>query len=689
MGEAAERSSSTMIVGRYALHGEIASGGMATVCFGRLLGPIGFSRPVAIKRLHPQLAKDESARAMFIDEARLAARIHHPNVVQTLDVIHEGDELLLVMEYVHGESLAKLVRAAKRRGDRVPLPVALAIVAGMLQGLHAAHEAKGEDGRPLGIVHRDVSPQNVLVGADGCPRVLDFGIARAEVRIESTREGIIKGKLAYMAPEQFRGAAITRAADIFAAGVVMWELLVGKRLLFKGDGGDAAMVEKLLHGTFEAPSRVAPAVPSALDAIVLKALARDPAERFATAREMALAIEAHGGLATPTQISSWVEELADVALAERTAKLSELERSSSRLRAAGGDSLSAMQVRSTLDPPIATTIPAPEPVSLPARRIRALVGGAAALATVFALVGAGVSSALLHARGSGGPMAAATITPTPAARPAPPPPACPEGMIKIPGGHFFMGSDDDLPMEKPAHEVTLSPYCIDQTEVTTGSYYACSERGECKRAGITNDWDGITDADHKAYDPLCNVRDPINRKDHPINCVDWEMAGIYCKAEGKRLPTEAEWEFAARGPDGRKFPWGDELPNASLLNACGKECLGWAKKNHVDVVSMYADDDGYAGTAPVGSFPKGASRYGVEDVVGNVWEWVSDYYAPYSKDEQVDPKGPDQGDSHVIRGGAWNGGYPAWVRPTFRYKDVPDKRSHGIGFRCAKDFEPR
>jgi formylglycine-generating enzyme required for sulfatase activity len=226
---------------------------------------------------------------------------------------------------------------------------------------------------------------------------------------------------------------------------------------------------------------------------------------------------------------------------------------------------------------------------------------------------------------------------------------------------------------------------MDKFEVTVAEYKACSDSGHCKRASMNNEWEGIKEKERKAYDPLCNIRDPEGHGKHPINCVDFEMAAKYCQEQGKRLPTEAEWEFAARGPDGRKYPWGDETPGLGHMNACGKECVAWGKKAGIDDMKpMYEEDDGYAATAPVGSFPKGASRYGLEDVVGNVWEWVSDFYAPYTKDEQTDPKGPDTGADKVIRGGAWNASYPAWVRPTFRYHDVPTKRSYGIGFRCAK-----
>jgi len=254
----------------------------------------------------------------------------------------------------------------------------------------------------------------------------------------------------------------------------------------------------------------------------------------------------------------------------------------------------------------------------------------------------------------------------------------------IPGGSFFMGSDEGLPFEKPAHQVSVQSFCIDKFEVSVDRYRACSESGRCKRAGTTNEWATITDKERKAFDPLCNVRDPEGRAKHPVNCVDWEMSEKFCREQGGRLPTEAEWEFAARGPDGRKYPWGDDDPAAGHLNACGKECVAWGAKNGIEEKAMYDADDGFPNTAPVGSFPKGASRYGVEDVVGNVWEWVADWYGEYGKDEQASPKGPASGDERVIRGGSWNGSYPSWVRPTFRYKDAPTKRSYGIGFRCAK-----
>jgi serine/threonine-protein kinase len=313
----------TRIVGRYAISTEIAAGGMATVHLGRLLGPAGFARVVAIKRLHAHLAGDPDLVAMLLDEARVAARIRHPNVVPTLDVVATGGELFLVMEYVEGESLSRLLRAAvaARRGPPPPRVVA-AVVCGALHGLHAAHEARGENGEPLHVVHRDVSPQNLLVGADGVARVLDFGIAKAVGRSQATRAGVMKGKLGYMAPEQLRFEPVSARTDVYAAAVVLWEALTCARL-FAGE--DEQVVRDILAGDAPPPSTLAPGLPEGLDAIVARGMAIDPAARFASAREMALAVERVVGLASPAEVAAWVAEGAADALHRRATLVAELE----------------------------------------------------------------------------------------------------------------------------------------------------------------------------------------------------------------------------------------------------------------------------------------------------------------------------------------------------------------------------
>jgi serine/threonine-protein kinase len=315
------------VIGRYALYGRLAAGGMATVHFGRLLGPAGFSRTVAIKRLHPQFAKDPEFVAMFLDEARLAARIQHPNVVATVDVVAMSEELFLVMDYIRGESFSRLLRASRKRGIEVSVPVIASVIVGMLHGLHAAHEANDEQGRPLSVVHRDVSPQNVLVGVDGAARVLDFGVAKASARVQITRDGQMKGKLAYMAPEQLQGRGVDRRTDLFAAGIVFWEALTGRRLFDAEDPAD--VLHMITVEEIPPPSAVTPAVNRAVDDIVMKALTRDVNARFQTARAFAIAIEEAVPLASAREVGEWVERVAGDTLLSRERAVAEIEATSS------------------------------------------------------------------------------------------------------------------------------------------------------------------------------------------------------------------------------------------------------------------------------------------------------------------------------------------------------------------------
>jgi serine/threonine-protein kinase len=318
-----------LIAGRYILYDEIGAGGMATVHLGRQLGTGGFARTVAIKRLHPNLGKDRDFVAMFLDEARLCSRIRHPNVVFTLDVVEHAGELLLVMEYVPGETLLRLLRAASAAGNRVPPSVAAQVFTGILAGLHAAHEAVGEDGAPLRIVHRDVSPANILVGSDGIARIVDFGIAKAAGRIHTTRDGAIKGKVAYMSPEQLRGGHVDRRTDTYAAAVALWETLVGERLFFCADSQVATMT-RVLEREVPAPGTLTPDIPPELDGVVMRGLARDKGARFETASAMAEAIAAAVRPASATEVAMWVAGLAGEESTGRAHRVLAIERGEAR-----------------------------------------------------------------------------------------------------------------------------------------------------------------------------------------------------------------------------------------------------------------------------------------------------------------------------------------------------------------------
>jgi serine/threonine-protein kinase len=312
-------------IGRYTVYGEIAAGGMATVHIGRMVGEVGFAKLVAIKRLHTHLAKDPEFLDMFLDEVRLASRIRHPNVVQPLDVVVTGGEVFLVMEYIHGDSLARLLRTVRQQTLHVPMKIASAIMANALNGLHSAHEAKGERGEALGIVHRDVSPQNIMVGVDGVARMLDFGVAKAEDQVHSTKVGELKGKLAYMAPEQLKGKAATRRSDIYAASIVLWECLTGHKLY----DVDANSVGALMNAqvNVQPPSRINPQVPPEVDELVLKGLSLNPDLRHATALEMANELIERLPPAAQQQVGQWVEATAKATLAERSLRIAEIERS--------------------------------------------------------------------------------------------------------------------------------------------------------------------------------------------------------------------------------------------------------------------------------------------------------------------------------------------------------------------------
>jgi serine/threonine-protein kinase len=293
---------------RYEIGKLISQGGMGTVHLGRRLGPLGFSKRVAIKSLRANQAANPTVRDMFIDEARLTAHLNHANIASTLDVLVEQDAVYLVMEYIEGRSLADMSKAARTLGRRIPIDVACAIAHDVLVGLDHAHDARDERLGPLGIVHCDVSPQNVRVGTDGLTRILDFGIARAaNAATTTTRVNTLHGKLPYMAPEQLQNAAVDRRTDVYAVGVILWEMLAGSRLFQAAT--PIAIASEVLSGRVRRPSEVAKRIPAELDAIVMKALQRDARDRFATAREMADRLAKAVPLASRARVADALNDL--------------------------------------------------------------------------------------------------------------------------------------------------------------------------------------------------------------------------------------------------------------------------------------------------------------------------------------------------------------------------------------------
>jgi len=420
---------------------------MATVFLGSLEGALGFRQLVAIKRPHPHLLEDPGFRDALLREARLAAGIHHANVVDVRDVEIVGDAVQLVMDYIEGASLGDLVRTCASEGRALPPGVAVRVVLDACAGLHAAHELTGDTGRALGLVHRDVSPQNVLVGVDGVARVTDFGIAKCiETSDPGTSRESLKGKVGYMAPEYVRGEAVDRRVDVFALGVVLWEALCGRRL-FRGQS-DAETLKRVLSATVPPVSDASPGL-APLDAAVAQALHRDPSLRFPTTEAMAhdleLAATAHGLVAGAPDVGRFVRETLGPRLEERRRALRE--------------------ARTDPPPPptqkplelLESTTTVPQPARRRASRVR--LGLVVAGVVVVACAGA---VALSRSRGASVPASSASVPTAPAATvvAAPPATAAPVTAPSAPATSAASPSSRPArpPPSKAAHLPPPNPY---------------------------------------------------------------------------------------------------------------------------------------------------------------------------------------------------------------------------------------
>lgn len=276
--------------GRYQLLKKLATGGMAQIYLARQLGMQGFEKLLVVKRILPHLAENEDFISMFLDEARIAARLNHPNVVQIFDLGQQDDTYFIAMEYIHGDDVRKVFKQAEREGTSIPLPLVCRIVTEACAGLDYAHKRTDPGGRPLNIVHRDISPQNILVSFEGGVKVVDFGIAKAADQATVTKSGVLKGKYSYMSPEQAQGRPLDARSDVFALGVVLYELLTGTRLFKRAS--DVQTLNAVTECKVEAPSSVNDRLPKELDAIVLKALVKDREQRYQDARSLQAALEA-------------------------------------------------------------------------------------------------------------------------------------------------------------------------------------------------------------------------------------------------------------------------------------------------------------------------------------------------------------------------------------------------------------
>ncbi len=688
----------TTVAEKYRVEAAVGEGGFAIVYKATHLV---WQRPVALKvfRALGEVRADQREAVMetFIAEGRLLADLSERSAVfvQSRDVATlmtpDGQWMpYLVLEWLEGETLEDFLT---RRTELGTTPSNFAEMMQLLQpigeGLAIAHSR--------GVAHRDVKPSNIFLvgkGSDRQTKLLDLGIAKVVQDAQADLGAFRKttGKMTsftpmYGAPEQFaRSNGPTGPwTDVFALALVMLEVMAGRYAL---SGDDLTQIAWAACNPIDRPTprSLGLLVSDEIEAVFAKALAVQTAARFASVGDFWEALRlASGGVVGGAKLITYELDGSTNALIAR------------RGAPAGGRLASASSLPSL---PMTTSQSPAKPTS---PLLLGAVGLGAALVVgcgvLFLLTKSSHPTATAPAAPSSSAMAVTGAQPAPSSSGMVADPAvarsCPADMVPIPGGPFFMGSDEADPTfparDQPAHKVKLAPYCIDRFEVKTSDYVALSDSSTIKRSSGKNNFDGfasLKEEGRATYDSLCTSRDPQKLADYPINCVDWNMAQSFCGAKGKRLPTEAEWEFAARGPDQRKYPWGDDPPGPGLLNACGAECVAWGKAHKVGETAMYGSDDGFPNSAPVGSFPKGKSRYGVEDVVGNVWEWTADWFAPYGEGSasatQDDPTGPTTGERRVIRGGAWNGADPSWVKPTLRYHDDPTHSSYGVGFRCAK-----
>lgn len=639
-----------VIAGKLRLLSPLGQGGMGVVWAARHLT---LETDVAVKLIRPERAAgDPAAIARFEREARATARIAHPNVVKVMDYgALDGAVPYIVMELLRGFSLAELLA----RGGRLSFATARSLVQQIGSALESAHEH--------GVVHRDIKPHNVFIteGSKGYPlfvKVLDFGVAKMlgdadpSGSLTLTETGMVIGSAPYMSPEQLEGSKdVDLRSDLWSLAVIVYEALTGTQP-FQGSSF-VSVGAAVLNGRYKPASELRPNLPASIDDWFAKALCLDPDGRFQSAREMIAAfvaqegpleeVEGKAGEAQPIEFAA-----TEIAPAEAGRPPAESISDSDTAAAAGGTVIHAPATKKPETPN------APAPRSRLARN--AAIGAAALLATSVA--GARLWGPLRASGGTG----------------------CPAGMILIERSTFPMGSpaEGETPSdETPLHDVTVGAFCLDATEVTVSAYEECTS---CT-SPLTVDLEGLTPNGRSFWSQFCNG--PESR-DHPVNCIDWDGATAYCASIGKRLPSEAEWELAARGKDARTYPWGHTPPLGDRLNACGAECSRMLterleKVGKASWPAMHSGDDSAPATAPVGHYPGGASPAGVLDLAGNVWEWTDSHYCPYGKE--------DCGDSRrVLRGGGWDTVESQYVRSAHRRPSAPLARGWSIGFRCAKSL---
>ncbi|HEY8072893.1 MAG TPA: bifunctional serine/threonine-protein kinase/formylglycine-generating enzyme family protein [Labilithrix sp.] len=651
----------TVFAGAYRIERKLGSGGMGDVYVAEQLAT---GRKRALKLMHSGMTLSDQFRERFTLEARVGARIESEHVVEVIDagVDEPTGSPWLAMELLAGEDVATAVeRTGPFTRERM-----LAVLGDVCHALGAAHAS--------GIVHRDLKPENVfLVESKRARRaetakVLDFGIAKVIADARSTNTGTM-GSPFWMAPEQTeRHALITPATDVWALGLLAFFVLTGKVYFRTADDElrsfHAFLRELILDELPTASVRAkecSATLPDGFEAWFAKCVVRDPKERWPDARAALAALRE--ALGEPP-LSTWAPDTKPSSGKGARVATAPMPGANVRISSGGEAPASATQAEALGSARTVADAEAPRdatvPVQGPSPRLLAIGGAAIAIAI------GGAAIALLRS-GSEAPAR------TDAGAAPPPLAACPLGMVHVAGGELAMGSEAGMPEEKPVHGVKVAPFCADATEVTAGEYATCVQKKSCAKPESSADWPGITKDDRQRWSKYCNFGSP--RVDHPMNCVAFDDAAAYCRAFGKRLPTEEQWEILARGSEGRSYPWGLDAPTPAHANACDRGC---AQRGDANVIGPRLDgDDGFEATSPAATFQKGATQEGVFDLAGNVAEWTDAPFCPYGE--------PACGTSaRVVRGGSWLSDSPIQLRGAARAKAAPQARAPDIGFRCVK-----
>lgn len=692
-----------MQLGKFEILEEVGRGGFGIVYKAR---DVVLDRLVALKELHPELIIDPTFISRFKHEAQIAANLDHPNLVPVYEFGQAEGRYYIVMGYMPGGSLKDLLKQEGPLSKDRTMEVLQQIGA----GLACAHNQ--------GVIHRDLKPGNILFDAKGKARVSDLGFAKllhSQSSASMSTSGGLVGTPAYMAPEIWRGKGAGASTDIYSLACILVEMLTAKPLF------DGESTPEVMFKHFE-PLQLPEDLPQEWKAVLEQGLEKKPEDRIANVDDLISRLQQAEQWTAPTIPDLTKREDLEPQREpdQEAAKLPEIVESGKQDQAARKQAQNSQETEENPDKPSSEVgehhfqtadvissgtqkkgsgFEGGEP-GTPQNKTPLYLGlGMLVLLAVFLIIRSGIFSPqpqstpepeVILAQDTATkqpnptqtpiktstpkPIKTATSTPRPTSTIAPSPISGlgvgstkireQDGMemVYVPEGSFEMGSTTGYDDEKPVRQVYLDAYWIDKFEVTNGQYEKCVKEGACSKPSSP----GSSTRDSYYDDPTY--------ANYPVIAVDWNQAKDYCRWVGSELPTEAQWEKAARGTDGREYPWGRDFD-------CARGNFDDETQFDDYVVEGGPDCDGYIDTAPVGNYSKGASPYGALDMAGNVWEWVRDWYGPYDPNKTNNPVGPASGESRLLRGGGWDSNTRN-IRTADRSNYNPTDTSDRVGFRC-------